>query len=441
MAEVKLPELGENIDGAEVSAVLVSVGDFVRRDQPVVEIETEKAVAEVPSDLDGRVIELRVAAGDQVRVGQALLQLDTEAEAPLDEAGDKPVHATSGEPADAAPAAVPSEPREDPPGKPGDGAPPVIDFPLPAARERPVIELTAPAAPASRAMARQLGLDINNVPGTGPAGRISREDVKAYAKSIIQGSAALAPGPSTSAPALPDFTRWGPVERERLGAVRRATARNMATAWTTVPHVTQFDHADITQLESMRRRYNQSAEASGRKLTLTSIVVKTAAATLKQFPGFNASLDLAAGEVVLKQYVNIGVAVDTDRGLLVPVVRDVDQKSLVHIAGELNDLAARARDKKLRPEEMQGATFTVSNLGGVGTTYFSPIVNWPEVAILGVGRAEQRAVYEDDQFQPRLILPLSLSYDHRIIDGADAARFQRSLAEALEQPLLLLPDE
>jgi pyruvate dehydrogenase E2 component (dihydrolipoamide acetyltransferase) len=231
------------------------------------------------------------------------------------------------------------------------------------------------------------------------------------------------------------------VRREGLSSVRRATARSMATAWATVPHVTQFDQADVTQLESMRRRFNERPEAETRKLTLTAIVIKIAGSVLRQHPKFNASLDLAGDAVVFKDYVHVGCAVDTDRGLLVPVLQDVDKKSLVQITVELNDLAARARAKKVKPEELRGATFTVSNLGGLGTTHFSPIVNWPEVAILGVGRATQQAVLEDGQFRPRLILPLSLSYDHRLIDGADAARFLRRTAETLEQPLLLLLDE
>jgi pyruvate dehydrogenase E2 component (dihydrolipoamide acetyltransferase) len=215
----------------------------------------------------------------------------------------------------------------------------------------------------------------------------------------------------------------------------------MATAWSQVPHVTQFDHADVTELESMRRRFNARPDAAKRKLSMTALVVKLVGAALKQFPKFNASLDLASEEAIFKKYVHVGVAVDTERGLLVPVIRDVDRKTVVQISTELAELAARARDKKLGLDEMRGASFTVSNLGGLGTTYFSPIVSWPQVAILGVGRAEQQAVWGEGEFQPRLIMPLSISYDHRWIDGADAARFLRWLAEALEQPLLLIAEE
>ena len=286
-----------------------------------------------------------------------------------------------------------------------------------------------------RALARELGLEIRAVPGSGRGGRISRDDVKVYAKQLILAMepGRVAPAPQ-SAPALPDFSRWGEVAREPLTRIRRATAKNLAHAWNTVPHVTQFDRADITRLEAARRDFNKSAEAGTAKLTVTAVMLKLVAAALEQFPKFNASLDLAADSIVYKKYVHIGVAVDTPRGLLVPVVRDVNGKPLLQVAAELGELAVKARERKLKPDEMAGSCFTVSNLGGLGTTYFSPIVNWPEVAILGVGRAEIQAMQHEETFRPRLIVPLSLSYDHRVIDGADAARFVRWVAEALEQP-------
>jgi pyruvate dehydrogenase E2 component (dihydrolipoamide acetyltransferase) len=454
--ELKLPELGENIEQVDVSAVLVSVGDFVRRDQPVIEVETEKASLEVPAISDGRVTELLVKQGDKVQVGQVLLRLEeqvgeveTVAETPREPGqretetpGIEPPAEPAGSPA--AESAAEREAAEvasthamqataDP------TVAPVISFPR---KSRPEIGIVAPAAPSSRALASELGVDINQVSGSGPGGRISRDDVKAHAKRIILDRSAAAGGVAQPAVApLPDLGQWGEVEHRQLTNIRRATAASMSNAWSTVPHVTQFDRAEITQLESMRRRFNQRSEAVERKLTMTAITIKTVASALKQFPKFNASLDLANDAIVYKKYVHIGVAVDTDRGLLVPVIRDVDRKSLVQVAVELNDVAQRARAKKITPDEMRGACFTVSNLGGLGTTYFSPIVNWPEVAILGVGRAEQQAVFEEGQFRPGLILPLSLSYDHRLIDGADAARFLRWVAEALEQPLLLLLDE
>ena len=417
MQELKLPELGENIDAVEVSAVLVAVGDTVRRDQAVIEVETEKASLEVPAPAEGKITELLVSKGDQIKVGQVVLRLQT----------------AIGQ-ADAKPAAAAAEPSPPPPLPEQDDAP-VVTFP---AKHKPTIGLAVPAAPSARALARQLGVDINEVPGRGPGGRINRDDVKAYVKSLVQSGGGAGPSAPGTAPTLPDFAQWGEVEREPLTNIRRATAAAMSNAWTTVPQVTQFDRADITQLESMRKRFNQRPEAEGRKLTVTAILIKLLASALKQFPKFNASLDLAADAVIHKKYVHVGVAVDTPRGLLVPVIRDADVKNVVQIATELNDLAARARDRKLKPDEMRGATFTISNLGGLGTTYFSPIVNWPEVAILGAGRAEQNAIWGGGRFEPRLIIPLSLSYDHRLIDGADAARFLRWTAEALEQPLLLL---
>jgi pyruvate dehydrogenase E2 component (dihydrolipoamide acetyltransferase) len=436
--EIRLPELGENVETADVAAVLVAAGDVVQRDQPVIEVETEKASLEVPATCEGRVAEVRVKRGDKVSVGDVILV----------------VEAVPGEaaatPTDAKPEKKrrrkPAPPREQAEREAEDEAPPAADdaavvaFPRAGSREEPEIGETAPAAPAVRALARELGVDVADVPGSGPDGRISRDDVKAYVKRLVSHRGAPDSGRAQREPSLPDFGRWGPVEREALGAVRRATAAAMSTAWATIPHVTQFDSADITQLEAMRRRFNERPEAEGHRLTITAIAVKLVARALAQFPRFNASLDLEAGEIVYKRYVHVGVAVDTERGLLVPVVREADRKSLLQIAGELAELADRARSRKLKPEEMRGGTFTVSNLGGLGTTYFSPIVNWPEVALLGVGRGEIEAVHEEGRFVPRRLLPLSLSYDHRLIDGADAARFLRWVAEALEQPLLLLLD-
>ncbi len=425
--ELKLPELGENIDTVEVSGVLVAVGDEVRRDQPVIEVETEKASLEVPAPGDGRITELLVSKGDRIKVGQVILRLESTAPEGLAVPEEQAAAAGGGTETPAPPPPLPEQ----------DDAP-VVTFP---AKHKPSIGLAVPAAPSARALARQLGVDINEVPGHGPGGRISRDDVKAYVKSLVQRGGAAAPAAPGASPTLPDFSQWGEIEREPLTNIRRATAANMSNAWNTVPHVTQFDRADITQLESMRKRFNQRPEAAGRKMTLTAIMIKLVASALKQFPKFNSSLDLAGETVVHKKYVHIGVAVDTPRGLLVPVIRDADVKNVAQIATELGDMAARARDRKLKPDEMRGATFTISNLGGLGTTYFSPIVNWPEVAILGVGRAEQTAIWANGRFDPRLIIPLSLSYDHRLIDGADAARFLRWTAEALEQPFFLLLDD
>ena len=288
-------------------------------------------------------------------------------------------------------------------------------------------------------MARELGVDIYEVQGTGPGARISAEDVSQHARSLITGlKSAAAPG-GLAAPAarLPDFSQWGEVERKPMSGIRRKTAETMRNAWLTVPHVTQHDLADITDLEALRKRFGHVAEEAGGKLTVTAIALKVVAAALKVFPQFNASIDVAANEIVYKKYYNIGVAVDTDRGLLVPVVRDVDKKNIRDLSAELNQLAEKARNKKISLEEMQGASITITNLGGIGGTSFTPIVNAPEVAILGLSRATHQPVYREGNFEPRLMLPLSLSYDHRLIDGADAARFVRWVAEALEQPFVL----
>jgi len=299
----------------------------------------------------------------------------------------------------------------------------------PAAAETP----SAPAAPSVRRMARELGVDIDQVAGSGADGRISIEDVKAHAKRLI-GATTAASAPTVP---LPDFSRWGPVERQPIRAVRRKTAEHLSAAWAAVPHVTQCDLADITALEEMRRKYAQQVEAAGGNLTVTAIAVKIVAAALKLFPQFNASIDLAADEIVVKKYVNVGVAVDTDRGLLVPVIRNADQKNILQLSVELVQLSEKARTRKIALDEMQGGCFSISNLGGIGGTYFTPIVNAPEVAILGISRARMDPVYRDSQVVPRLMLPLSLSYDHRVIDGADGIRFLRWVSEAFEQPFLL----
>ena len=434
MRELTLPELGEGIEVVDVTSVLVSVGDTIRRDQPVIEVETEKAGLEVPSTFDGTVTELLVKVGDKLEVGRPILRAeDTGASAG---ATDEPRPE---------PASLPASPKAPTPDEPAPSPVGVASLPIafPAVPDKPRIGPTAPASPSARALARQLGVDILQVKGTRLGGRISREDVKAHTKAIITASPTGAPAAEPSRvphPALPNFTAWGPVRRESLSGLRKAAARNLSNAWTTIPHVTQFDHSDITDLEAMRKRQNKRIEKEN-KLTMTGIVIKIVASALKQFPKFNASLDLEQEAVVYKEYFHIGFAADTRRGLVVPVVRDVDRKGLLSVCSELNKLAARARSRKVTPDEMRGASFTVTNLGGLGTTYFSPIVNWPEVAILGLGRAKLEPVYEEGTFQPRLVLPLSLSYDHRWIDGADAARFLRWLAETLEQPLMLAMDD
>jgi pyruvate dehydrogenase E2 component (dihydrolipoamide acetyltransferase) len=295
----------------------------------------------------------------------------------------------------------------------------------------------APASPAIRRLARELGIDINKVVGTGPEGRIDEEDVKNYAKEIISGAPAARLAGETLAP-LPDFAKWGQIERKPMSNVRRATAEHLAQAWHNVPQVTQFDSSDVTELENLRRRFSEPQTSGAPKITVTAIALKVVAAALQKFPQFAASIDMAGREIIYKHYCNIGIAVDTSYGLIVPVVRDADEKSIPQLAKELSALSERAREKKLSLEEMAGGVFTITNLGGIGGTGFSPIVNYPEVAILGISRLSVEPRQIEGSFQPRKVLPLSLSYDHRLIDGADAARFLRWVAEALEQPALLL---
>jgi pyruvate dehydrogenase E2 component (dihydrolipoamide acetyltransferase) len=437
VSRVELPELGENVEEAEVLTVLVSVGDRVEKDQAVIEVETEKAAVEVPTPIAGVIKAVRVKPGDAIRVGQIIVEVESEGGEPADEKAEESAskarvpQAAAGEAVAVMDAdVVEAEPTE----RRAREAPGPETSPL-----RTDVGEPAPAAPSVRRLARALGININEVIGRGPGGRISAEDVTQHARMLIQEKIEAKRGapPAGRFPQLPDFGRYGPVQREPMSGVRRKTAHNVSRSWVTIPHVTQFDRADITELERARTHYAPRAEAAGSRLTLTAVVIKVVAAAVKIFPKFNASIDAENDEIVFKQYVNIGVAVDTDYGLLVPVIRDVDKKNLIEIGRELSELSQRARARKSRPEDLRGANLTVTNLGGLGTTYFSPLINWPEVAVVGIGRASGEAIYQDGAFAPRLILPLSVSYDHRIIDGADAARLLRWIAEALEHPLAL----
>jgi pyruvate dehydrogenase E2 component (dihydrolipoamide acetyltransferase) len=305
----------------------------------------------------------------------------------------------------------------------------------------PPSDAPAPASPAVRRLAREIGVDIHRVAGSGPGGRISQDDVKEHARRILSsvgasGAAALSGPPRTSRP-LPDFAKWGEVQREAWTNIRRATSEHLSHAWTTIPHVTQFDKADVTTLEELRKKYKDHVAKAGGNLTVTAMLVRVLATAVQRFPQFNASLDPERGEIVYKKYVSIGVAVDTDRGLFVPVIRDAHRKNITEIAVALQELAQKARDRKLTVDDMSGGGISISNLGGIGGTSFTPIVNWPEVAILGVSRGAIEPVWQNGSFVPRQLLPLSLSYDHRVIDGADAMRFLRWVVEAIEQPFLL----
>ena len=421
-----LPELGESIESGDVVQVLVTVGDRIAAEQSVLEIETDKAVVEVPSPVGGSVTAIHVAAGDKAAVGQLIVTLETEAAASVMDALPAVEPPAAAEPEEASVAPLP---RETP------APPPREEAPAPVVRQA---RSGAAAAPSVRRLAREIGVSIDEVPGSGPGGRVSAEDVKQYARG--RKPATPDPAPAAATPMvvpLPEFSRWGEVERRPMSNVRRLTADQMARTWATVPQVTQYDRADITELEELRKKYAPKAVAAGGRLTVTAIALKVVAAALQRFPQFNASVDMATHEVIYKSYYHVGVAVDTDRGLLVPVIRDVERKNIITLAVELNELAERARTRKTSLEEMQGGTFTVTNLGGVGGTGFSPILNAPQVAILGMARSRIEPVYTDGEFVPRLMLPLSLSYDHRLIDGADGARFLRWIAEALAQPFLL----
>lgn len=451
--EFKLPELGENVEKGDVVRVLVAVGDVVEKDQPVIELETDKATIEVPSTVAGRVAELSVKAGEKVAVGQTIATIEEGAPSasPTD---DKKAAEATGKPATSA-AEEPAARRAEGGDESGEaaasksaasrdaGAPParpaaaVVDIasarssappPAPAAGVPPV-----PAAPSVRRYARELGVPIHEVPGSGPGGRIGQGDVKDHVRTILSGAGGAA---RAAAAPLPDFSKWGEVDVQPMSNIRRKTAEHLSAAWQ-APHVTHNDKADVTALEEFRAAFGRRVEKAGAKLTVTAILIKVVALALDRFPQFAASVDMANEAIVVKKYRHIGVAVDTAGGLLVPVIRDVDRKTITEIALDLAEVSQKARDRKLSLEDMAGGVFTISNLGGIGGTGFSPIVNQPEVAILGVSRGRTEPVWRDGDFVPREMLPLSLSYDHRVIDGADAARFVRFVADALEQPLTM----
>lgn len=453
--QVVLPDVGDNIEKGTVVTVLVNVGDTVSEGQPIVELETDKAVVEVPSSAAGTVQSIDVKVGDSVKVGGALVTLSggsapaaaAQPATPAGGGGDNatsiestPVSGSAGQANQIAQAQQETQKQQ---AVPATAAPRQEKF-----DGRDLV----PAAPSVRRLAREMNVDLHAVQGSGPAGRISAEDVKkavsaqpsavSNAPAPAAASAQTAAVPTTHSPqptTLPDFSKWGSTTREDMNGIRKATVRSMTQAWTTIPMVTQFDKADITVMEEVRKRFGERVEKAGGKLTMTHILMKVVANALHKFPKFNASLDIPNEQVVFKDFVNIGVAVDTPVGLLVPVVKNADKKSITEIVLDLTDLAGRARERKLKPDEMQGATFTISNLGGIGGHAFTPIVNSPEVAILGVSRGGMEPVWnkEKGEFEPRNMLPLSLTYDHRLIDGADAARFLRSICESLEDPFLI----
>lgn len=421
--EFKLPEVGEGITKGLVVSVLVKVGDTISKDQPVIEFETDKAVVEVPSAVAGVVQDIKVKANQEASVGDVILVVaDGLAQAEKTESKPETKPEAKAEPKPEAAKPKPENPK-----------------PTPAAQvaavstERKLI----PAAPSVRRLAREMGVSIQQIAGSGILGRISADDVMRFASGVLPATSAV---PQVLQQPLPDFSKWGETERVPMNGIRKATVRAMTNAWASVPMVTQFDKADITQFEAMRKKSQPRAEAAGAKITPTAMLLKIVAAALKRFPDFNSSIDTVSSEIVRKKYINIGVAVDTENGLLVPVIKNADQKSVIELAKELGDLAAKARARKLSPDDMSGGNFSISNLGGIGGTGFTPIVNPPDVGILGVSRGSLEPVWNKDMgtFEPRMMMPLSVSYDHRLIDGAGAARFLRWICEAIEEPFLMM---
>lgn len=503
--EIKLPEIADNVDSATVISVLVSEGDTIAKDDTIAEMESDKAAFDLPSDVAGTVKEIKVKDGDEVKVGEVVITVETDkAEngkaSSSNDAADKKEkspekkddesNADKGEPEKDEDEKVEEEDQkndeteeedeknevkseekasskdeeekdkpddDDDTGKKGKHAGEDESEDEDGDKEEKnneeadktnagtsdeesgetaVDKKEVAASPSVRRLARELGVDVHRVEGTGPYDRITAHDVKAYAKAIVVQSADQAAVSDDYE--LPDFSKYGETERKPMGTVRKKTAENMVASWQSIPHVFQFDKADITSLEAFRKQNAKKVEKAGGKLTVTAILLKVTAKALEAFPKFNASLDFKNREVVYKKYINIGVAVDTDRGLLVPVVRDANKKTISELAVELGELADKARNKKIMPDALQGGNLAISNLGGIGGTNFTPIVYRPNVAILGVSRSSEEAVFSDGEFKPRTMLPLSLSYDHRLIDGAEAARFLRWICEALENPFITM---
>ena len=443
--EFKLPQLGEQVEKGVVLSVMVSPGDHVDADDVGLELETDKATTEVPAPSAGTVGEVRVGQGDEIQSGDVIMTLQDDEQTGDDEevAEEKDEEKAEEEPdeepqQDQEPEAkeekLEKEEKEESEQRARPEKTERKKEPRKEKPPRPKLGEPAPAAPSVRRFARELGLDVSTVAGTGSGGRVTEEDVKSHVRDLLDG---IEKTRDEQEQKLPDFSQWGEVEREPMNAIRRATADNVTSSWERIPHVTQYDDADITELEDFRARFADDAEEDGGKLTVTAILVKVVAAALGRFPQFNASVDLERGEVIRKKYVHVGVAVDTKEGLLVPVLRDADKKGLMQIAKELGELAGKARARKLSREAMQGGSFSITNLGGLGTTRFTPIVGWPQVAILSVGRLDTKPVWQGDEFAPRKVLPLGITYDHRAVDGADAARFLRWIAETLETPMRL----
>ena len=403
--EVILPDLGEGIDGAEVSEVSVSVGDIVESDDTILVLESDKASMEIPADVNGSITEILVSAGDELKPGHILMKIELSGDAPKEK--------------------VPVEEKTQ-----KEKSPPQIERTEPKLHSEDFgSSNTAFASPGVRRLARELGINLQVIKGSGQKNRITKNDLNSYIKLQMAISSGSIPAQKQEI----DFSQWGEVEVQKLTRINRITGQRLQQAWQTIPHVTQFDNADITDLDSYRKKLKTKAAEQDIKVTFLPFLMKAATIVLKEMPEFNSSLDHTDQNLVLKNYYHLGIAVDTPFGLTVPVVRDVDQKSIIDLSSELMDLSSRARQKKLKPDEIKGGTFTISSLGGIGGTGFSPIVNPPEVAIMGVSKSDWKQVYDKatGEFQPRFIMPFSLSYDHRVIDGASAAAFTSRFASVL----------
>ena len=450
--EVKIPQISEETDTAKVAEILVKKGDTIEKDQPVIAVETEKASVEVPSSHSGTVREIKVSEGDEVKVGDVILTLEEgeekedkeeseekeqEKEKPKEKEESKKEQAEEKEKSKEAEEENKKEKPEkeekkksreeegeekkekETEGRGGE---------VKKETEEEEKDSGVPEKPAVRRLARELGLEIEEVEGSGPGGRVTEEDVKSHTKEEKEKTS------TRQKLSLPDFSKWGSTERKPLSGIRMETARRTKASWQNIPHVFQFDEADISEIEKYMEKNKEKAEEAGGNLTITAILLKIAANALQHFPKFNASIDPEKEEMILKHYIHIGIAVDTDKGLLLPVIRDVDKKSIIDLAAEITKVAEKAREGKLSPDEMKGGNFSISNLGGIGGTNFTPIIYHPQVAILGVARAKTSPVYADGEFKPREVLPLSLSYDHRLIDGAEGAKFLHWIVQALEDP-------
>jgi pyruvate dehydrogenase E2 component (dihydrolipoamide acetyltransferase) len=438
----KLPDLGEGIHEGEVLAVPVEVGQEIKEGDIILEVETDKAAVEIPSPFSGRVQEILVQTGDIVKVGEVMMTFSNGPDVQAADVAKSPAEPKTAPPAVAAAAKAPAADTGRPPNPEAHARP--FDR---KAHDRPV-----PASPATRRLARELGVDLHAVKPSGPAGLVTAEDVRGFAATVENVAAVPAAAPDAavpgtpgdiSVPPLPDFSKWGEVQRVPFRSIRRATARQMSLAWSQIPHVNSQDVVDITRLEAFRQKHKAEIEALGGKLTITVFALKAVATALKTYPNFNATLDTKNNEMIIKHYYNVGVAVNTDKGLIVPVVRDVDRKSIKELALELTDLVQRTRQRKATVAEMQGGTFTITNAGAMGGGFFAPIINYPEVAILGMGQARMQPVVREQEpgdyiMVPRLVMPIVLCIDHRVLDGADSIKFLKILVETLEDPDQLL---